>query len=88
MDFCPLSVSSRHAGWILQLRPGPTLLGRHVSVYTNHPVKAEDGFSRTKYRRLHWKSDSHNKGDDTALFVEVALVMAGSFHYYFSYEDR
>ncbi|XP_050699326.1 glycogen debranching enzyme-like isoform X6 [Eriocheir sinensis] len=75
-------------GWILQLRPGPTLQGRHVSVFTNHPERPEEGFTRTKYRRLHWKSDSHNKGDDTALYVEVALVMAGAFHYYFSYEDR
>ncbi|KAK8374371.1 hypothetical protein O3P69_011987 [Scylla paramamosain] len=74
-------------GWILQLRPGPTLLGRQVSVFTNHPERPEDGFTRTKYRHLQWKSDSHNKGDDTALYVEVTLVMAGSFHYYFTYDD-
>lgn len=59
-----------------------------MSVFTNHPERPEEGFTRTKYRRLQWKSDSHNKGDDTALYVEVALVMAGAFHYYFSYEDR
>lgn len=59
-----------------------------MSVFTNHPERPEEGFTRTKYRRLQWKSDSHNRGDDTALFVEVALVMAGAFHYYFSYEDR
>ncbi|KAG0714453.1 Glycogen debranching enzyme [Chionoecetes opilio] len=54
-------------GWVVQLRPGPTLLGRRVSVFTNQPQTPEDGFTRNKYRHLQWRSDSHNKGDDTAL---------------------
>ncbi|XP_071514499.1 glycogen debranching enzyme isoform X2 [Panulirus ornatus] len=74
-------------GWVLQLRPGPSLLGKAVSVFTNHPEDIEEGFTRTRYRRLQWKSDSRNKGDDTALYVEVIIIMAGSFHYYFTYED-
>lgn len=74
-------------GWVLQLRPGPTLLGRAVSVFTNHPEDPSDGFTRSRYRRLRWMSDSRNKGDDTALYVEVILSMPGSFHYYFTYED-
>ncbi|KAK8737367.1 hypothetical protein OTU49_004452 [Cherax quadricarinatus] len=74
-------------GWVLQLRPGPSLLGRAVNVFTNHPEDIDEGFSRTHYRRLQWKSDSCNKGDDTALYVEVVILMAGSFHYYFTYED-
>lgn len=78
-------------GWILQLRPGPSLLGRHVSVFTNHPETPSECFTRNRYRRLQWKSDSRNKGDDTALFVEINIVTAGSFHFYFTYdtsEDR
>ncbi|KAK4310829.1 hypothetical protein Pmani_017632 [Petrolisthes manimaculis] len=74
-------------GWVLQLRPGPSLLGRAVSVFTNHPEDPSEGFTRSRYRRLRWMSDSRNKGDDTALYVEVTLSMPGSFHYYFTYED-
>lgn len=74
-------------GWILQLRPGPSLLGRHVSVFTNHPEDVADGYTRNRYRRLQWHSDSRNKGDDTALYVEINLVLAGSFHFYFTYDE-
>jgi len=74
-------------GWVLQLRPGPTLLGKKVSIYTNHPEDLAEDFIRNRYRRLQWKSDSRNKGDDTALYVEICVIMAGSFHYYFTYDD-
>ena len=76
------------SGWALQLRPGPTMFGKNVSVYTNHPEEATEVFMRNKYRRLPWRSDTHNKGDDTALYVEINIVVAGSFHYYFTYDDK
>ncbi|XP_063604015.1 glycogen debranching enzyme-like isoform X1 [Penaeus indicus] len=74
-------------GWVLQLRPGPSLLGKAVSVFTNHPEDLGEGFTRNRYRRLQWKSDSRNKGDDTALYVEVVIISAGAFHFYFTYDD-
>lgn len=76
-----------HPGWVLQLRPGPSLLGKAVSVFTNHPEDLGEGFTRNRYRRLQWKSDSRNKGDDTALYVEVVIISAGAFHFYFTYDD-
>lgn len=76
-----------HSGWVLQLRPGPSLLGKSVSVFTNHPEDLGEGFTRNRYRRLQWKSDSRNKGDDTALYVEVVIISAGAFHFYFTYDD-
>ncbi|CAL4062039.1 unnamed protein product, partial [Meganyctiphanes norvegica] len=74
-------------GWIIQLRPGPSLLGKKVNVYTNNPLEENNAFDRTSYHQLHWRSDTSNKGDDTALFVEITIVMAGSFHYYFTFDN-
>lgn len=75
-------------GWTLQFRLGPTLLGRKVIVYVNHPENVEEDFIRNKYRRLSWKSDGGNHSDDTAIYAEVAIRRAGSFHYYFTYDGR
>lgn len=75
-------------GWCLQFRMGPSLLGRRVSLYCNHPAAAGDEFARTEYRALAWQSDSASGSqDDTAKYAEVAIRRAGSFHYFFTYEE-
>ena len=65
---------------------GPSLLGRRVSLYCNHPASAEEEFARSVYRVLPWQSDSSSE-DDTAKFAEVPIRRAGSFHYYFTFEE-
>lgn len=71
--------------WILQFRLGPSLFGKRVSIYTNHP-ETPDNFSRTHYRKLTMMSDSQIKGDDTSTYSQIILVRPGSFHFYFNYE--
>lgn len=78
-------------GWILQFRLGPSLFGRKVSLYCNYP-SGKDGksseFNRNRYFLLPFRQDEGcNSADDTALFVEIIVNLAGSFHYYFVYEN-
>ncbi|KAB0795230.1 hypothetical protein PPYR_12069 [Photinus pyralis] len=78
-------------GWILQFRLGPSLFGRKVSLYCNYPI-AKDGksseFNRNRYFILPFRQDEGcNSADDTALFAEISVQLAGSFHYYFVYEN-
>lgn len=74
--------------WILKLRLGPSLFGHKVIVYTNHPDNDTTGFHRSSYRCLSWQYDSTNQFDDTACFVDINIIMPGSFHYYFSSTDK
>ncbi|XP_057653349.1 glycogen debranching enzyme isoform X2 [Diorhabda carinulata] len=76
--------------WIIQFRIGPSLFGRKVFLYCNYPSKTNGSlneFNRNKYQILEWvtKEGSEN-ADDTALFTEIKVEIAGSFHYYFAYE--
>lgn len=74
--------------WILQFRLGPSLLGRRISLYTNYPEKSNVEFKRTRYQQLKWNQDEGCKNaDDTASYAEIVVNIAGSFHYYFTYED-
>ncbi len=63
---------------------GPTLLGCHIDLFTNHPSGKDDEFKRDKFRKLEWSHETTNKRDDTAAYIDVQLVRAGSFRYYFT----
>lgn len=71
---------------------GPSLLGKRIRLYVNHPVADADGnvepFERTQYRQLEWQHDSRNKDDDTAVYVDVVTIAPGSYHYYFIDHER
>jgi glycogen debranching enzyme len=74
-------------GWRLQFRLGPSLFGRKVTVYCNHPEGIEEEYVRNRYRPIQWESDEDTRsGDDTSSFSEIAIRRAGSFHYYFIYD--
>ncbi|XP_015914684.1 glycogen debranching enzyme [Parasteatoda tepidariorum] len=73
-------------GSVVQFKPGPTLFGQSIKLFINYPENPTDGFKRLVYRELPWKSDSLNKGDDTALYCNVTFEMSGSFHYFFIQE--
>ncbi|KAG8178835.1 hypothetical protein JTE90_016506 [Oedothorax gibbosus] len=70
-------------GCVLQFKIGPTLFGQNTQLFINYPENPSDGFKRQVYRELQWKSDSLNKGDDTALHCDVTFELSGSFHYFF-----
>ncbi|KFM74097.1 Glycogen debranching enzyme, partial [Stegodyphus mimosarum] len=70
-------------GSIIQFKLGSTLFGQRIKLFINYPENPTDGFKRLVYRELRWKSQSFNKGDDTALYAEVTFELSGSFHYFF-----
>ncbi|CAG9760960.1 unnamed protein product [Ceutorhynchus assimilis] len=73
--------------FILQFRLGPSLLGRKIKLYCNYP-KDNSEFERGCYQLLNWcQDDGCKNADDTALSVQIVANIAGSFHYYFIYED-
>lgn len=74
------------AGFVLHFRLGPSLFGRIVSVFTNHPRSSDEEFCRDRYHKLPWKSDSKIV-DDTSIYCEVPMVRAGSFRYYFTHTE-
>ncbi|KAG8039804.1 hypothetical protein G9C98_000533 [Cotesia typhae] len=58
-------------GWYVEFHLGPSLFGRTVDIFTNHPI-SDKKFNRHTYYQLSWSND-------------VAVVQAtvpGSFHYY------
>ena len=75
-------------GWKLQFRLGPSLLGRRVRLFVNHPANEKTTFDRAQYRELAWEHESRNKDDDTAMHADVILSASGSYHYYFIDLDR
>lgn len=81
-------------GWIVEFRLGPSLFGKKVNIFCNHPTTADEDFQRKQYRLLEWQYGSlgevHNNScnDDTAIFAQLPIRRAGSFHYYFTEEGR
>lgn len=90
-------------GTVLNLYLAPSLYGRQVSVFTNHPAREHQDapFYRDSYRRLSWhcyddNNNSNNNSsstgrsascDETAMFVHVPIVAFGSFRFYFTYDE-
>ncbi|XP_037299279.1 glycogen debranching enzyme-like isoform X2 [Manduca sexta] len=90
-------------GCYLQFCPGPSLLGRKVFLYTNYVISDNDQdeqaeFIRNQYYGLEWRgvgadgepAESLGAGPlltDTDVCCELRLSRAGSFHYYFVYDN-
>ena len=76
--------------WVIQFRLDPSLFGRQVSLYCNYPddahetsVQNENGFNLLK-----WSQDGQcENADDTACYAQICVQIAGSYRYYFTYED-
>nr|XP_022905345.1 glycogen debranching enzyme isoform X1 [Onthophagus taurus] len=79
--------------WILQFRLGPSLFGRRVTLFTNYPITTATSsilsFDRKTYHRVPWCLDEGNENctDDTVYYAQIYAELAGSFHYYFTYEN-
>ncbi|KAL0277777.1 UNVERIFIED_CONTAM: hypothetical protein PYX00_004943 [Menopon gallinae] len=79
-------------GWILEFQLGPSLFGKEISIFTNHPLDDVTDFDRGKYYLLKWESrDDDSCGnkhkDDTCFYAELKIHKAGSFNYYFGELD-
>nr|XP_012233838.1 PREDICTED: glycogen debranching enzyme isoform X2 [Linepithema humile] len=59
-------------GWKVEFRLGASLLGKSLSVFTNHPLSADKQFERHTYYQLQWVDES----------ASIHLTLPGSFHYY------
>lgn len=70
-------------GCIVQFKLGSTLFGQRIKLFINYPDFPTDSFKRNVYRELKWKSESSNKGDDTALYCDLTFELSGGFHYFF-----
>ncbi|GFU16736.1 glycogen debranching enzyme [Nephila pilipes] len=70
-------------GSVIQFKLGSTLFGQSIKLFINYPENPTEGFKRLVYSELKWRSDSLNKGDDTALHCDVTFELPGSFHYFF-----
>ncbi|XP_050816886.1 glycogen debranching enzyme isoform X2 [Gopherus flavomarginatus] len=73
-------------GFELQFRLGPTLQGKHVTVYTNYPASGEL-FCRRKFRALSWHNPT-GREDDSDKYCKLDLQISGSYQYYFSHENE
>ncbi|XP_007422039.1 glycogen debranching enzyme isoform X1 [Python bivittatus] len=73
-------------GYELQFRLGPTLQGKHVTVYTNYPAAGEL-FDRHKFRCLTWHNPT-GKEDDSDKYCKLDLQISGSYQYYFTHENQ
>ncbi|XP_076807276.1 glycogen debranching enzyme-like [Clavelina lepadiformis] len=74
-------------GWILHFMLGPTLASHNVSIFCNVPNSGET-YERCKYRLLKWNAKSKSSGDQLNYFAPVKLNSAGSFEYYFQYDNK
>ncbi|XP_050499688.1 glycogen debranching enzyme isoform X2 [Diabrotica virgifera virgifera] len=76
--------------WVIQFRVGPSLFGRKVYLYCNYPSKTNNQlneFRRNKYQQLQWCADEGcENADDTGFYSQIKAELAGSFHYFFTYE--
>ncbi|XP_065200578.1 glycogen debranching enzyme isoform X2 [Planococcus citri] len=69
--------------WCLEFRLGPSLFGHQVSIFTNVPTNGQP-FDRKSYRKLEW---SNPAASDDSLAAKVFMDRAGSYHYYFQFDD-
>ncbi|KAK0167033.1 hypothetical protein PV327_004482 [Microctonus hyperodae] len=60
-------------GWQIEFRLGPSLFGRSINIFTNHPLTDKE-FQRNEYYQIKWTNES----------AIIQLTNAGSFHYYAS----
>lgn len=67
---------------------GPSLAGKRVRVFTNHPVDVKSGYNRQQYRELHWQNLTGRKFDVYDNFAAVTLIISGSFNYFFTIDGR
>ncbi|XP_070563768.1 glycogen debranching enzyme-like [Ptychodera flava] len=74
-------------GWKLHFVLGPSLQHLKVKVFCNHPPTTEKKFDRGEYYELPWQSYSKSKCDQSDNYCEVNLHRAGSFQYFFTYNE-
>ncbi|GAB1601007.1 glycogen debranching enzyme-like isoform X1 [Argonauta hians] len=70
--------------WVLRFSLGPSLHADVVRIFTNHPASPNVPFKRDTYHELTWQCPCSTKGDRHDCYVDVQIVLPGSFNYYFT----
>ena len=75
--------------WKLHFTLGPSLAGKQVTIFVNHPNNRDANVERSKFRPLPWKTEGAEEGVDISdKFAEVDMIVAGSFNYFFTLNAR
>ena len=81
-------------GTTLRVVPGVSLLGRHISLSTNYPVKGAT-YERETFHKLQWhhkdgsplgSADQFIEVTSLDVYCEIAVDVSGSFKFAFVYE--
>lgn len=72
----------------MEFQLGPSLFGKEISIFTNHPLDEVTDFDREKYNLVEWTSRDEDAcgskhKDDTCYYAQLRIYKAGSFRYYF-----
>lgn len=70
--------------WILRFVLGPSLHADNVRMFTNHPVSRSEKFQRQMFREVKWQSACNMKSDCHDAYIDVQMIIPGSFNYYFT----
>ena len=76
------------SGNIINFVLDASLSDKQVRLFVNHPEDAKSGCNSQLYRELKWQSFSAHTSDIYDAFAQLPMVLAGSFHYYFTIDDR
>lgn len=74
--------------WILRFVLGPSLHADNIRMFTNHPQSRSEVFKRQVFRELKWSSACNMKNDRHDSYIDIQLVIPGSFNYYFTIDGR
>lgn len=70
--------------WILRFVLGPSLHADNIRMFTNHPQSRSEVFKRQVFRELKWSSACNMKNDRHDSYIDIQMVIPGSFNYYFT----
>lgn len=74
--------------WILRFVLGPSLHADNIRMFTNHPQSRSEIFKRQVFRELKWSSACNMKNDRHDSYIDIQMVIPGSFNYYFTIDGR
>lgn len=76
-------------GSSLRLKLSSSLLHKPViKVFSNVPTDVAHQFEREKYYQYEWTNPTGSSNDDFDKYIDLSCSRAGSYNYYFTFEDE
>jgi hypothetical protein len=63
-------------------------VGQSVRVFCNQPQASDVSFNNKKYYEISWTKLGVSANDSYDDYAEIKIIMAGSFHYFFTVDGR